>query len=223
MNNKAKFDIKPVWAASVVLAVVVSAYFMTLAISSSQYTMLSWITLLPLFLAIRIFTPVRSMLCGALWGSSLFVFSQSVETPVAATLSSFLMLTAIPAIYTFLGSRMTRRIGFSPLLLGLGWMGVEFALNPLGLHRGLLAASQGDGLFIHTIGTFTGYILIAFVVAYVNAMLLTVLTQLHSCLCGKRILMGSGSRIRNFNPFQFAYDLIDMVNQAQPRAPPVSS
>lgn len=213
---------KPAFVAAMILSLVGSAYFMSLAISSSNHHGLGWITLLPLLLIIRVLLPVYAMGCGALWGASLFAFSiYSVDSPITVTPLSLLFLTLIPATYTFVGARITRRIGFSPLLLGIGWIVVELALYPLGLHRGLLAATQGDGIVVHYIGQFTGYILVAFFVAYVNAMLLALLTRVHECLCGTRLVLGSGNRIKSFFTIELPYDLIDLIGDARPRAPPV--
>jgi hypothetical protein len=57
---------------------------------------------------------------------------------------------------------LTRQKGFSPLLLGLGWIAVELALQPLGLRYGLLAATQGSGLVVRTMGYLAGYVMVAF-------------------------------------------------------------
>ena len=213
---------KPAFVAAMILSLIGSAYFMSLAISSSDHHWFGWITLLPLLLIIRVLLPVYAMGCGALWGASLFAFSIcSVDSPITVSPLSLLFLTLIPAIYTSIGARITRRIGFSPLLLGIGWIGVELALYPLGLHRGLLAATQGDGIVVHYIGQCTGYVLVAFLVAYVNALLLSLLTCVHECLCNARQVLGSGTRTKSFFSLELPYDLIYQISLAQPRAPPV--
>jgi len=91
------------------------------------------------------------------------------------TALAFASLTALPAVYAGGGAWLTRRIGFSPFVLGVGWMGVELVLAPLGLHNGLLAGTQGDTALMDYIGRALGYVLVAFLVAYVNAALVAVL------------------------------------------------
>ena len=49
------------------------------------------------------------------------------------------------------------------------------ALLPLGLRGGLLGGTQADGLLFGLIGNFLGYVFVAFVVAWVSALLLSLL------------------------------------------------
>ena len=158
------------------LALVGSAYLTAAAVGSPTHAWMGWLSLLPLFVAIRVLRPLRASACGALWGGCLFAFCiASGRTAVSANLASLALLTAIPAIYTFLGAGLTRWMGFSPFVLGVGWMGVELALAPLGLHSGLLAGTQDHTALMDYIGRALGYVLVGFLVAYVNAALVAVL------------------------------------------------
>lgn len=155
---------------------VLSAYLMALALASATLSWLGWLTLLPLLRAIQVLRPQQSMGCGALWGSCLFLFGvTAVDTSITPTLQSFLLLATIPAAYAMFGSRITRRVGFSPLVLGVGWVLAEFALRPLTLEHGLLASTQGNGALVQVVGGLFGYVIVAFVVAYASAWLLTIL------------------------------------------------
>lgn len=155
-----------------------SAYLTATAVGSSTHAWMGWLSLLPLFVAIRVLRPLRASACGALWGGCLFAFCVAASrTAVAANLASLAFLTAIPAIYTFLGAWLTRWVGFSPFVLGVGWMGVELALAPLGLHSGLLAGTQDHTALMDYIGRALGYVVVAFLVAYVNAALVAVLAR----------------------------------------------
>jgi apolipoprotein N-acyltransferase len=165
-------------AAGVALAIALvgSAYLTATAVGSPTHAWMGWLSLLPLFVAIRVLRPLRASACGALWGGCLFAFCvTSGRTAVSANLASFAFLTAIPALYTFLGAGLTRWMGFSPFVLGVGWMGVELALAPLGLHSGLLAGTQDHTALMDYIGRALGYVLVGFLVAYVNAALVAVL------------------------------------------------
>lgn len=161
-----------------IVCIVLSAYLTATAVGSPTHGWVGWLSLLPLFFAIRLLRPFRALSCGALWGTSLFVFCAALgRTAVPVTGSSFILLTGIPAIYTFAGAALTRWIGFSPFVLGVGWMGVELALAPLGLHNGLLSATQADTALMDYLGRALGYVLVGFLVAYVNAALVAALDR----------------------------------------------
>lgn len=190
--------------------------------AESPLRLLGWVTLVPLFLAIQSLAPGRAILAGSLWGASLSAFATLLgDAAFSGTPQTFALLMAIPGIYAGLGSILTRHIGFSPLLLALGWVGVEFALQPLGLHNGLLAGIQGNGLFVRTLGNLAGYVLLAFLVAYVNASVLEMLTTVCRPRGGGRSLLrrtsGGGSRLLPDGvPARLSFALC----QAHPRAPP---
>jgi hypothetical protein len=66
---------------------------------------MGWLSLLPLFIAIRVLRPLLALACGALWRGCLFAFCVAADrTAVSGNLASLTLLTAIPAIYTFLGA-----------------------------------------------------------------------------------------------------------------------
>jgi len=114
-------------------------------VSRAWFPWVAWLSLPPLFLAIRALRPVRAMVVGFTWGQGFSLF---------ASLRSQLLLTATPtmliypafiaATCTLSDELLTARLGFQPVLLALGSVGVEVALGPIGLPRGLLAAGQWD-------------------------------------------------------------------------------
>ena len=209
-------------SASLILALVASAYLMSTALDSSYGWALGWILLLPLFVAIRMVSPLAALGAGALWGSSVCVFTYAAgSVPLAGTAGTFWLLSLVPGLYALFGSLLTRRVGFSPLLLGLGWVGVELALQPLGLRQGLLAATQGDGLLIQAVGYLAGYALIAFAVAYLNAALLAVLSHVCRGGAGSAVIRGTGQAVERIFPREDLVLLFHFIRPAQACAPPV--
>ncbi len=207
--------------ATLALSLVASAFLMALSLASPEYPWLGWLTLLPLFFAIRVLRPARAMLSGALWGLSLFLFSVTLfDTGIASSLPSLALMTAVPAIYAYLGARLTRWIGFSPFVLGVSWMGVELALEPLGLHNGLLAATQGDGVLLHWVGGALGYVLAAFIVAFVSAALVSVLSRVRLAIPRPQYLTGPGECPARLVPQTFSCFPLFAIPVSQPRAPP---
>jgi len=182
---------------------------------------LGWVALIPLFVAIRVCTPGVSAMCGSLWGLSLFIFgSLGGQAPISFELSSVLLLLFAPGAYSYVGSYLNRSIGFSPYLLGLGWIAVEFALRPLGLRHGLLAGAVGDGFALRMLGSFAGYVLVAFLVAYVNAAILAVLAKVRASIPSSRIIHLGGDVARFIQRFEIQIVGYRFVPSAQPRAPP---
>lgn len=201
-------------------SLMVSALGMALAVSSSGWW-LGWITLLPVFYVMRVLPARRAAVCGGLWGASLFAFCVGVfNTSVSAVPLSFAVLTFVPALYMFLGARLTARVGFSPYLLALGWMGVEFALSPTGLRHGLLAATQGGGVLWSAVGSFTGFVLVAFAVAYINAALLSALEEVQTTARSARLVARAGDEPKPVVFKEVFQHLLQHVCRAQPRAPP---
>jgi len=201
---------------------VVSAALMAVAVASPGHFWLGWITLIPLLFAVRALSPIAAVLFGALWGTSLFAFGAYVfPTLMMPTLGTWALLAAVPALYALFGVRVTRRVGFSPLLLALGWVGVELALRPIGLRHGLLAATQGDGLVLRLIGSYVGYALVAFFVVYVNAWLLTLLARVQLKLPGRGLLrvIGTKPAIR-LSLIETPNYWFLLLRPSKPRAPP---
>lgn len=198
-----------------------SAYSMALSTSSPDLAILGWVTLLPLFQAIRTLAPLEAVLAGGFWGVCLFAHAVLIGGLTLRTdLTGFVLLTAIPAVYAGAGAALTRRVGFSPYLLALGWIGVEFALHPLGLRHGLLAATQSDGFALRILGSFAGYVLVAFFVAYINATLLCVLSEVRKACGGSRFSGGGSGGLRQLLTQVQVVPIRTFIRQAQPRGPP---
>jgi apolipoprotein N-acyltransferase len=200
-----------------------SAYLVGLAQHEGN-SILGWFALLPLFHAIRVLSPGRAFGAGALWGISALAFGL-LRAPVHVNLFAYGSLMAlIPALYAAYGSRLTRKVGFSPYLLALGWIGVEFALRPLGMHNGLLAGTLGDqGFFVHVIGSFAGYVLVAFLVAYFNAALLAALSSATIPGGGRRIARSSTGPQRGVFASEVPFHSAYLIAPSRPRAPPISA
>jgi len=204
------------------VALVGSAYLTATAVGSPSHAWMGWLSLLPLFVAVRVLRPLRAGVCGALWGGCLFTFCVAAgRTAVSANPASFILLTAIPAIYTFLGAWLTRWIGFSPFVLGVGWMGVELALAPLGLHSGLLAGTQDHTALMDYIGRAMGYVLVGFLVAYVNAALVAVFARVRLRLPRPFRITRSGNGVLFLRSQIVGCLSLVALQPSHPRAPPV--
>lgn len=204
-----------------VISLLLGAYLMSVSVEFHPFSWLGWITLFPLLVAIRVSTPFRALACGAFWGISLFVFLAIPSEPVITiTPFSCILLTLIPAIYAFLGSTLTRWLGFSPFILAVGWMAVEFALTPMGFRHGLLASAQGDGWLMLVVGQMLGYTFVAFIAAYFCAYLVTALKRMCACTSTRRT-SGPGKKKRTITFIQelIYIPLINICN-APPRGPP---
>ena len=209
-------------AFAVAASLVASVIVMALALGSPEYSYLSWLTLLPLFFAIRLCSPLVGAGCGALWGFTLYLSAVAGLVPgMEPDLASAGLLTVIPGIYAFLGAGLTRWMGFSPFVLGVSWMGVELALEPLGLRNGLLATTQGGTTLMHWVGNALGYVLVAFVVAYVNAALLSALSGVRMAVPRPRPVAASGEHRKRLFPQTCCCFPVLAFRPAQPRAPPL--
>lgn len=198
-----------------------TALLMALALTSPAYSSLAWISLLPLFWAIRFQGPTTAAFSGALWGISLYFFSTVGAAPaVTPTFFSLVLLATVPALYAGLGSLLTRAIGFNPLMLACGWILVEVALKPLRLHQGLLAGSLGNSAHFHWLARLLGYVFVALIVACANASLVSILSGTRLSFPACRSFAGSPDVI-GWLPSQVVLAIqFWTLRQANPRAPP---
>ena len=151
---------------------------------------LGWVALVPVFLAIRYFRPLGSALVCGFWGGSLCLASYLLDSfGFKQTPWSFALLIGIPALYGYFASALTLRKSYNPFLLGLGWALMELALQPVALHNGLLAGTQGNNVWIGLVGRTGGYVLVAFLVAYANAALLLALASVGRATGGQRLFV----------------------------------
>ncbi len=181
--SRSQYSARPfggVRAVAINLSLAVSACLMAFGLVSPGHGWVAWLALPPLLFSIRVMAPLYAAVCGAVWGVSLFALaSLASEAPFAPTLTSLLLLALVPAAYAYFGSLLTQGVGFSALFLGLGWIGVELALRPLSLEYGLLAGTLGgEGALTALVGSVFGYGLVAFLIAFANGLLLTLLSEL---------------------------------------------
>jgi len=222
--------------AALAAAVIAGACLMAAAVAARDLAWLGWLCLLPVFIAIRYCPAGFAGLCGGLWGGSLQVFLMLGTSGAPAAGDSFIatsagsdpvsagaiaLLVGIPALYAYLAARLTRWLGFSPLVLGVAWIGVELALSPLGLRYGLLAGTQSDGTLMAWIGQGLGYALVAFIVAIVNASLTALLFAVRFELIASNwcnAIRDLGASV--IAPMRLPVAIVDPL-PSQPRAPPI--
>ena len=120
-------------AGALIAALVVSARLTSSSGLPDTPVWLGWFSLLPLFLALRLGSPVTAFWAGVLWGISLHLFSCAEPLVLSCSgLGALLLRALVPAGYAYLGCRLARALGFNPLVLGVGWMGGGAGAGALG-------------------------------------------------------------------------------------------
>ena len=208
---------------AMVVALVGSAGLLSASIDSPGW--IAAVTLLPLLLAIRAFAPLTALACGVVWGASLFAFlTLGGRNPATSLLLSAVLLTGAPALYAFAGALFTCRFGFSALLLGFGWAGVELALTPLGFKGGLLVGTLGAGAggSVGVLYSVLGFVCLASFIAAVNGLLLSVLSRVYVRVRGSqpRYVYGSAGVSTRILPREVLFESFLYVSPAHARAPP---
>lgn len=159
------------------LPLLASALVLAIATRPGSHGLLGLIALVPLFYTIHTAAPLTALIRGGVWGAAVAIL---LGIGVGESVSHWAAIAALPlltGLYAGAGAALTRWIGFSPFVLGVGWASVEIGLSALGLDVGLLAATQSDGLLMQSVGRALGCILVAFIVAYANALLLAVIRR----------------------------------------------
>jgi len=185
-EGASRAGVAPWVAPAVCLLQVPAAWLAAAALHAPAARFGAWVCLLPLFLAVRVLTPAAAALAGTIWAAVLWITSPSLHMLPAPLPQASLLLVGVIAVYAGLGAALTRAAGFSSLLLGLGWVGVEFALRPLGLPNGLLGGTQWDGALSRLVGSVLGYVFVAFIIATANALLLGLLASVSIARPGRR-------------------------------------
>ncbi len=214
------------------VSLVLSALLTAAALRLPDQHWLAWISFLPLFVVVRSLRPPAAVLAGGFWGGCLYLFCTAGPTPAAEAMapavgpSAWLLalLIVIPAVYVGLAARPARAIGFKLLTLALGWTLIEVVLhlrNHFGPHEGLLTGSQGEGPHLHWLARLLGYVSTAFLVACVNASLVSILSGARLSFPAYRSLAGSPSG-GGWLPSQVVLAVQSCtLHQANPRAPPI--
>lgn len=168
----------PLRTGALVTLLLLGACLMATTIGCNDGIWIRGFALMPLLLVIRLGRPVEALSAGVLWGISVCVFSLRQADPVMDPSTRLLLsLAAAPGIYAYLATRLTGWIGFSPFVLGIGWMGVEIVLEPVGVRAGLLGGLHGEGTVLNWVGEAFGWVLVAFLFALLNASLVSLLNR----------------------------------------------
>lgn len=198
-----------------------SAFLAAFAHQSPSGLWLGWVVLIPLLVAVRVLAPSRALAAGAFWGLCLFLSAALGSAPLLPpSVAALAKLVLAPALYAFAGSYITRRKGFSPVILGLGWVAVEFAVRPLGLQNGLLAGALDQSLIMRTAGYVAGYVVVAFIIVYVNASVLSMLTAAISVPGGSRRAPRDCSSSTRWSIPESSFSHFVFLGNAHARAPP---
>lgn len=198
----------------------VSASVLVIATRPGSSGVLGLIALIPLFYTIHTAQPLASGIRGAIWGAVVAIaLGLGLGEPVSHW-AALVTLPLITGLYAAGGAALTQWIGFSPLVLGVGWIIVELIVGAAGLKLGLLAATQADGWLMSGLGKFFGYFLVAFAVACINASAALALRSLVSRHGLWSLKPGAGRLPSLFAIASWFPDLSHFRNAVRPRGPP---
>lgn len=143
----------------------VSAALVGVAASGAGWAWTGWIALAPLLIILSQTTPAIGFFAGAWWGAIAVLCC----APAAHDLGAMLIVALTVGVYGALVSAVTKRIGFSPLVVAILWIGVELVLAPVGFDQGLVAATQSSSAPLAWLNSIFGYAIVAFGIVWINA------------------------------------------------------
>jgi hypothetical protein len=204
------------------MVICLSALLLAASPSSSLRLLPVCMGLISLFAAIRSQPLPLTIILGAWWGCCLYVFSFVCDNSVIpCSLTGACVSIVMPALCAALGKIFVLRYGYYPLALALGWVVFEFALTRLGTARSIPLSETGINPILCVIADFLGYGFIGFLVAYVNAALVSVAVDF--CIDGDRaspfVFRDESFHLLTVN--EVFSPIANAITALRPRAPPV--
>ena len=210
---------KPEWGL-LLLSVVLSGFLMALSLHAGHQPYVSFVVLIPIFVAVRVCLPWQGATCGVVWGLTLLTVSYAGIGPsISLTPATVLALIALPAGYVWFGTALTTRIGFSPFVLAVGWMGVEAALSPT------IALNHNEFLdraWMSWFGSMVAPLLVGFCIALINAVFLELAVCCYATRTGLMRPARSTPESIVASLESFISPLLSVLSARHSRAPPFS-
>jgi apolipoprotein N-acyltransferase len=152
------------------------AILVAVAVGVPRCPWIGWLGLFPILTAIRFLTPAKASISGIVWSLSyclaLYILGVTSFVRSYVSISAILVL---PALYLSLGASVTRRFGFQPVFLALGWVILEYVFTFVGIRHGLLGLTTETVGGVHLVMQAFGYIFVAFLIVLINAELLSII------------------------------------------------
>jgi len=205
-------------------SLVASAYLMAVSATGAAPSWVGWYALLPLFVAIRVCRPRTALLAGAAWGVSLCAGIARFHgvAGISSMPAAWPLLIVLPCAYAYLGARLTRRFGFSPFVLGVGWVFVEMGLTPLGLSRGLLGGLETGTPLLHSVASALGYVHVALLAAWFCGLLVTLLEELRVPDAASQFERACAEFVTSLLSPRDVHCPSHSIDALRPRGPPLS-
>lgn len=154
---------------------VISALGAANAVVKLNSIFLFWISITPLLLVIRSLRLKPSTGYGALWGICFQLFFALLsEKPPGITLFNVIFISSAAALYTALGVYIVRRFHIGAVALGFGWLAAIPIIRMVGLNFGFFPLTFSADTLILVAVEYLGYSFIAFLIVYLNALLITI-------------------------------------------------
>ena len=159
-----------------------SAFLLAKTSFRPAFAPLGCLALLPLFLVIRSFSSVRVAVLSGFWGATYcWMLLAWGPASLELTWSAALALILLPALFAFATRQVVSRYGCFEIILPFAWVLLNLASHAIGVRAGLLSGSVvADSLFAGIAG-FGGWAFLAFLLAAINALLLSVVSELKLC------------------------------------------
>lgn len=203
---------------ALVLGVTLSAFATAYAASNARAAWLGFFAMIPLFAVVRILRPLPAAAFGALWGACFVV--ELGWTGVALKFYAASGLIGLSATFAGLGALLSMWIGFTPFVLGVGWMLTQAAMSNLAPKVPLLHSRIGDSTWLEMVGGSLGYGAIAFLVGYVNAVLVAAVATLRLQCPRRSTVATSTNSIVDLSPQIVGCFTPFALQPSHPRAPP---
>ncbi len=156
-----------------------SAFLISLAHCHPNLWPVSLVALVPFLWRVSIGTLASGVRLGILLAVSIFFVSCPPGILVSLiALRNAITLTALCAGFGLVASRVARHVGPNAVLLAILWLPIEYLFGGAGVFTHILSAPPQDAAAITRIAALFGTLLVSFLVVFINALVLTVVSRL---------------------------------------------
>lgn len=189
------------------------------SVESGQAILLS-LALFPLFAVIRYMHPKAAVSAGAFWALLLaLIFQGGSDLGLINYLPAVIWIGAV-GLYCGGGAWFTRRFGFSPIILAVGWVVMELALKALLISVPAEMIAVSNNSVTQVIATALGYICVALIIVILNATLILSLGKMSLTMSCRAVCGMISQFCHQTHERGFTFKAWTGMSPTRPRAPP---